>query len=101
MGESRGRSRWSERRACRLVLLLEAVPGLIAGSLDATQAQRQLVRIGADAQRFVDVDRAVRHQLHERLVEALHAVLDDTLLDRLPDERRLVGVADVLADARR
>src|SRR5262245_136969 len=52
---------------------LELVPGLIAGGGDPAHAQRQLVRVGAGLQRLRLGDAPVLDQLHERLVEGLHA----------------------------
>ena len=69
----------------------------VARARDALHPQRELARVGRVEQRALVRDDALRVPLHERLVEALHAVLHGAFLDQVGNVERLVHVADLVA----
>ena len=85
-------------RRTALPRALERLPCLVARGLDALEPEAELVRIGAVLQRLLHRDVTVRQELHERLIEALHAVGGDALANRLRDERRLFRIDNILPD---
>src|SRR3989454_11444108 len=85
-------------RLNEILFVLERLPGLVRSSVDPLQAKLQFGRVGAIPERRLEIDLSLRMMLHDRLVEGLHAVLGDTLLDRRLDQRRLFGIQKVLAD---
>ena len=77
--------------------LLEPVPARVARPGHALHAKRKLARVARVEERALVRDDALRVPLHERLVEALHAVLDRAFLDQIRDVERRVEVTDLLA----
>src|SRR5215207_5611872 len=77
--------------------LLEPIPAGIAGSCHTLNAKRELARIARVEQGAVIRDDALRVPRHQRLVEALHAVLDGAFADEVRNVQRLVQVPDLFA----
>src|SRR5687767_1202401 len=87
--------------ALRGGVLLESAPARVARAGHALHAQRELARVRRVEDRALVRDDALRVPVHQRLVEALHPVLDRALLDQVRDVERLRHVADLVADRRR
>src|SRR5436309_12935630 len=81
-----------------ILFVLERFPGLVRRRVDAFHAELELGGIGAVSEGRLETDFPLRVMLHDGLVEGLHPVLGDALLDRALDERSLLRIEEVLAD---
>src|SRR5688572_5745053 len=78
-------------------VLRDRVPRRVAGPCNSLDSQRELAWVRRVIQGVLVRDDALLVPVHERLVEALHAVLDGSLGDELGDVQRFRHVADVVA----
>src|SRR5215218_9795300 len=89
-------------RACRVMVLglrvrLEARPAIVARPGHPLHPERELARTGGVEDRALVGDDSLRIVMHERLIEALHPVLDGAFLDEIRDVERLVHVTALVA----
>src|SRR6185437_565688 len=97
---ARDRSEGGER-SCAVSaagVLFESRPRIVARALDALRAQGELARVRRVEHRVLIGHHAARIPLHERLIEALHAVLHRALLDEIGNVERFRHVPDLIAD---
>src|SRR5688500_14073581 len=80
--------------------LLESIPARIARSRHTLNAKRELARVARVEQRAVVRDDDLCIPRHQRLVEALHAILDGAFADEIRNVQRLVQVADLFTNGR-
>src|SRR2546423_10549006 len=78
--------------------LFHSVPRGIARRRDSLRAKREFRGIGRCKQRVVERDDTLLVPVHQRLIEALHAVGYRAILDQLRDAHRLAHVAHLVAD---
>src|ERR671933_1094034 len=88
-------ARYDAARA-RALTVLEARPARVARRGHALHAQRELARVAREEQRALVRDDALRIPAHDRLVEALHPVLDGALADEVGNVERILHVADLV-----
>src|SRR5258705_11293940 len=77
--------------------LLDGIPRGIARPRDTLNTKRKLRRIGGREQSIVVRDDALLVPVHQRLIEALHAVRHRSFPDQLRNVERLGHVADLIA----
>src|SRR4051812_45369684 len=92
-----GEAERGTRRASSRDLALESGPRCVAGACHALHPECKLGRAGRVEDGALVGNLAARVQLHERLIEALHAVLHRAFLDEIGNVERLFHVADVVA----
>src|SRR5215208_4741958 len=92
-------ARQYERRL-RIRIAFEARPGRVARTSDALDPKRELRRTGRVEHGALVRDHSARVELHQRLVEALHAVLHRALFDQIRNVEGLFHVANVVAHRR-
>src|SRR5687767_339996 len=80
----------------RLLILVELVPPAVARRVDAARLEREVVGVGGLGERLFERDEPFAPELHERLVEGLHAVRAVTLPDDVAQLARAVGLLDAL-----
>src|SRR5436190_21482285 len=101
-GSSRSPLRGFASRACRVMgsglrVRLEARPAVVARASHPLHPQCKLARAGGVEAGALVRDDALRIVMHQRLVEALHPVLDRSFLDQVGDVEGLLHVADLVA----
>src|SRR5215212_4285970 len=99
---SRSPVRGFASRACRFMgsglrVRLEARPAVVARAGHPLHSQCELALAGGIEHVALVGDDPLRIVMHERLVEALHSVLDRALLDQVGDVEGLFHVADLVA----
>src|SRR5690242_8042663 len=62
-----------DRLRTDLLVAVEILPALVAGGIDAARLQREVLGVRRLAERFLEGDQLVLPELHQRLVERLHA----------------------------
>src|SRR5258706_13224492 len=71
---------------------LEAGPAVVAGAGHALHAQRELARARGEEHRAVVRDDRLGVEAHQRLVEALHAILHGAFLDQIRNVEGLLRI---------
>src|SRR5512138_1624311 len=83
-----------DRLRTNVLVAGEVLPALIAGRVDAARLEREVLRVCRLAERLLEGDQLVLPELHERLVEGLHAIGGVAARDHVAQLALPLGDAD-------